>query len=346
MEDSNDGARLRTQKGSSATSMTATTNVVDLLDAVSHDAPPPKVSVIIPAMNEARNLPHVAAHMPACVDEIVFVDGNSQDDTAEVARQLWPEGIHLRQTRKGKGNALACGFAAATGDIIVMIDADGSTDPGEIPHFVGALMSGSDFAKGSRFIQGGGSTDITKIRRLGNWGLNALVNLLFATKYTDLCYGYNAFWARCLEVIELPNVDAKDHQWGDGFEIETLINVRVAASGMQIAEVCSYESDRIHGVSNLNAVSDGVRILRTIGREYSRARQLRRQARAGLGGATVANIHQRVNGDVEELVVPGLTLWSRRRATSQASRQGQAWRRLARGRERRLSAPPSTMTGS
>jgi hypothetical protein len=338
MEDSNDGARLRMRKHA------VTTNVVELLDAVSHDAPPPKVSVIIPALNEARNLPHVAAQMLACVDEIVFVDGNSQDDTAEVARQLWPDGIHIRQTRKGKGNALACGFAVATGDIIVMIDADGSTDPGEIPHFVGALVSGSDFAKGSRFIQGGGSTDITKIRRVGNWGLNTLVNVLFATKYTDLCYGYNAFWSRCLEVIELPDVDAQEHQWGDGFEIETLINVRVAASGMQIAEVCSYESDRIHGVSNLNAVSDGFRILRTIGREFSRARLQRGHAQAA-GGATVSEIHRGNPWQVEELLL-GPSGWSVRRSQRRTSSQSQAWRRLGRGRERRAIVPPSTMTGS
>ena len=149
---------------------------------------------------------------------------------------------------------MACGFAAASGDIIVMIDADGSTDPAEIPRFIGALISGKDFAKGSRFVQGGGSSDITRTRRLGNWGLNALVNVLFATKYTDLCYGYNAFWSDCLDVMDLPDPGIDRPQWGDGFEIESLINVRVAASGMQIAEVSSYELDRIHGASNLNAV--------------------------------------------------------------------------------------------
>lgn len=232
----------------------------------------PRVSVIVPALNEERNLRHVAARMPADVDEIVFVDGGSQDNTAAVAKELWPAGVHLRQTRKGKGNALACGFAAASGDIIVMIDADGSTDPAEIPSFVAALVAGADYAKGSRFIRGGGSDDITRIRRLGNWGLNTLVNVLFRTRYSDLCYGYNAFWRRCLDPINLPDTVTSEPQWGDGFEIETLMNVRIAASGLKIAEVCSYESNRIHGVSNLNAVSDGIRILRTIRREFFYAR--------------------------------------------------------------------------
>jgi glycosyltransferase involved in cell wall biosynthesis len=271
------------------------TNIVNIREAAPHYAPRPKVSVIVPALNEERNLSYVAAQMPANVDEIVFVDGGSKDNTVAVARELWPDGIHLRQTRKGKGNALSCGFAAATGDIIVMIDADGSTDPAEIPQFVGALIAGADFAKGSRFIQGGGSADITKIRRLGNWGLNFLVNILFGTKYTDLCYGYNAFWSRCLGSIDLPDVNAEDAQWGDGFEIETLINVRVAADGMSIAEVCSYESHRIHGVSNLNAVTDGLRILRTIGYEFVRAKTVGR--RSGDQVTQLTSRSQYVEGD-------------------------------------------------
>ncbi|WP_319431186.1 glycosyltransferase family 2 protein [Mycobacterium sp. RTGN5] len=249
------------------------TNVIGIWEATSHTVRRPTISVVIPALNEERNLAYIASRLPHDVDEIVFVDGASVDKTALVARELWPDGVHLRQTRKGKGNALACGFAAASGDIVVMIDADGSTDPAEIPRFVGALVSGKDFAKGSRFVQGGGSSDITRLRRVGNWGLNALVNTLFATKYTDLCYGYNAFWRDCLDVMDLPDTEAPGPQWGDGFEIESLINVRVAASGMQIAEVSSYECDRIHGASNLNAGKDGLRILWTILQEFQRARR-------------------------------------------------------------------------
>ena len=238
----------------------------------------PRVTVIVPAMNEAKNLPHVAAQMPKGIDEIVFVDGNSVDDTVEVATMLWPDATVITQTRKGKGNALACGFEAATGDIIVMIDSDGSTNPGEIPLFVQALVDGADFAKGSRFIAGGGSSDITKLRRLGNYGLNSLVNILFRTHFTDLCYGYNAFWRNALDVMQLPDTDIAAAQWGDGFEIETLINVRVAAAGLGIAEVGSFEADRIHGVSNLNAFSDGMRVLRIIGMEWRRRRSARRGA--------------------------------------------------------------------
>jgi glycosyltransferase involved in cell wall biosynthesis len=225
------------------------------------------------------------------------VNGDSQDNTAEVARQLWPGGIHVRQTRKGKGNALACGFAAASSDIIVMIDADGSTDPAEIPRFVEALTSGADFAKGSRFMRGGGSTDITRFRSLGNRRLNSLVNVLFATNYTDLCYGYNAFWRRCLDAMYLPDVNATAPQWGDGFEIETLINVRLAVRGVKIVEVASHESNRIYGTSNLNAIADGLRILSTIEREFLHKYQYPKRSRPGGARANVSNaVTYSVNG--------------------------------------------------
>jgi glycosyltransferase involved in cell wall biosynthesis len=235
----------------------------------------PTVSVVVPALNEERNLPHVFARLPRDLDEVILVDGGSVDRTVQVARELLPAIRVVQQTRTGKGNALACGFEASRGDIVVMIDADGSTDPAEIPRFVDALRAGADFAKGSRFRPGGGSEDITRLRRLGNEGLNAVVNLLFGTRFTDLCYGYNAFWRRVLPGLELPDPALPRRPdgtkiWGDGFEIETLINVRVAGNGHQVAEVPSHEHERIHGASNLNTFRDGLRVLRTIFREFRR----------------------------------------------------------------------------
>lgn len=231
----------------------------------------PTVTVVIPVLNEAKNLPHVAARMPAGVDEVIFVDGHSVDNSVDVGRSLWPDAKILTQSRKGKGNALACGFRRATSDIIVMIDADGSTDPAEIPEFVATLVGGADFAKGSRFIAGGGSSDITFLRRLGNRVLNAIVNLKFDASFTDLCYGYNAFWRQYIEEMSLPSVDCPNAQWGDGFEIETLINVRMATAGLTIVEVPSFESQRINGTSNLSVVRDGLRVLRTVRSEHRRA---------------------------------------------------------------------------
>ncbi len=227
----------------------------------------PQVSVIIPTLNEARNLPHVFAALPAGLHEVIVVDGHSTDGTPDIARRLLPDVRVVTQTRTGKGNALACGFAAATGDIIVMIDADGSTDPAEIPRFIAALTSGADFAKGSRFSSGpgAGSSDITPLRRLGNRMLGVIVNAMFGTRYSDLCYGYNAFWAMHVPVFDLRvNTPGQSAAWGDGFEIETLLNLRAATAGLTIAEVPSFEHARIHGTSNLNTVRDGLRVLRTI----------------------------------------------------------------------------------
>lgn len=224
----------------------------------------PTVSIIVPTLNEAQNLPHVLSRVPRDA-EIILVDGHSTDGTVEVARRVRPDVIVTHQNRRGKGNALACGFAEASGDIIVMLDADGSADPAEIPAFVNALEAGADFAKGSRFVKKGGSADITRIRRLGNHLLNLLVNALIGAEFTDLCYGYNAFWRRVVPTFDLDKGEAgTERQWGDGFEIETLINMRAVRAGLRIAEVPSFEHPRLHGASNLNAFSDGFRVLRTI----------------------------------------------------------------------------------
>ncbi len=215
----------------------------------------PSVSVVIPALNEAENLPHVLPLIPQGIDEVLLVDGNSSDGTAEVAQRLRP-GIRLvQQQGRGKGAALRTGFAAATGDIVVMLDADGSMDPGEIPAFVGALLAGADFAKGSRFVQGGGTADMPLHRRLGNRVFVQLVRLLFGSTFSDLCYGYIAFWKQTLALMDL---DA------DGFEIETLMNLRALRAGLKVVEVPSFEDKRVHGEGRLKTFRDGRRVLRTI----------------------------------------------------------------------------------
>jgi glycosyltransferase involved in cell wall biosynthesis len=243
----------------------------------------PRVSVVVPAMNEALNVSVVLPLLPE-VHEVILVDGGSVDGTIAAARRALPGVITVRQTRKGKGNALAAGFAHVTGDIVVMFDADGSADPHEIARFVKALTDGADFAKGSRFTEGGGSADITWIRQLGNKFLNGIFNVAFETSYRDLCYGYNAFWADMIPLLDLP-----DHTlppapngkmtWGDGFEIETVINCRFAVAGARIAEVPSVERLRLFGESNLHAVSDGLRVLKTLLTEWRRARAIRRMER-------------------------------------------------------------------
>lgn len=218
----------------------------------------PTITVVLPVMNEAANLPLVFASLPTWIDEVVLVDGRSTDDTIEIARRLRPDVKVVLQGGAGKGDALVAGFEAATGDIIVTIDGDGSTDGQEIIRFVGTLMTGADFAKGSRFSSAGRSDDITAIRRYGNKALNVAVNKMFGTSFSDLCYGYNAFWARHLDKLGLDC---------PGFEVETLMSIRAARAGLRIHEVPSHERPRLHGSSNLSAVKDGLRILRLILRE-------------------------------------------------------------------------------
>ena len=168
--------------------------------------------------------------------------------------ELRPDAVILRQPGRGKGDALLCGFRAATGEIIVTFDGDGSARAEEIPRFVDALDY-SDFAKGSRFVEGGGSADLTRLRRWGNRFLCGLVNLLHRTAYTDLCYGFNAFRRSCL-----PHIPDS----APGFEIETMVNIRVARADLRVVEVPSYEDLRHFGQSNLHAVRDGFKILRVL----------------------------------------------------------------------------------
>lgn len=229
----------------------------------------PTVSVVIPTRNEEKNVPFVLNAMPEGIDQIILVDGHSSDGTVEAARRACPDIEVIQQTRRGKGNALAAGFAAATGDYIVMIDADGSMDPAEIPSFIKVLDEGAHYAKGTRFALGGGSDDISRLRDVGNKFLNGTTNLLFRTGYSDLCYGYNAFRRECLHAFALPNPhdSSVDSHWGDGFEIETMINVRVAKARKIIEEVASFEHPRRSGESNLRTFRDGFRVLGTILRE-------------------------------------------------------------------------------
>ena len=228
------------------------------------------VSLIIPTLNEAENLAHVLPTLPDMIDELVIVDGGSTDGTVEVVRQLRPDAKIIEEPRRGKGMALQAGFAAAEGDILVIMDADGSMDPLDIPTFVAALNAGADVAKGSRFVQGGGSSDLTPVRTLGNYMLTKAVRMTFGGRYSDLCYGYMAFWRHVLPTFDGGAV---------GFEVETFLNVRTLAAGLRVVEIASFESPRIHGESHLRTFSDGFRVLRTIARERRRVTR----ARAALG---------------------------------------------------------------
>lgn len=238
----------------------------------------PRVSIIAPAKNEAANIREILPYLSSFFEVIVVV-GEDDHESAEAAVAALPSVRIVHQTRKGKGNALVCGFDEANGDIIVTFDIDGSADPHEIPRFVEALTRGADLAKGSRFAAGGGSQDITLFRSMGNRGLNVVASGMTGTRFSDLCYGFNAFWADQLPVLCLPAPDAEGPQRGDGFEIETMMIGRFAFAKAIIIEVPSYEYDRYYGNTNLNAIRDGFRVLWTILRDRVHGRRYRELAK-------------------------------------------------------------------
>jgi len=218
----------------------------------------PRVSVVIPAKNEARNIAWVLQRMPAYVDEVIVVDGLSTDDTLAIAKMVSPDIVVIHERRPGKGAAMRAGMDNARGDYIILIDADGSMDPAEISRYVAQLDAGFDMVKGSRNMPGGGSTDITLLRQFGNARLRDLANVLFGTDFTELCYGFVGLRRRAIPSLAL---DA------DGFEIETQLVTRAIRAGLSIAEVPSMEAPRRYGESNLHTFRDGWRVLRTILRE-------------------------------------------------------------------------------
>jgi glycosyltransferase involved in cell wall biosynthesis len=244
------------------------------------------ISIIIPAYNEAKNLSYVLPQIPSWVHELILVDDHSTDDTVEVARRLLPS-VRIINTKsgRGKGAALQTGFAAATGDIIVTMDADGSSNPGEIPRFIEVLLAGAHFAKGSRFTGAGGSSDITPLRRFGASVLISIANHLFQTSYTDLFCSINAFWKDCLDFFE---IDC------EGFEVETLIHLRACKANLEIVEVPSYEYSRMHGTSNFRTFRDGWRVLKTIVKEWINGRSvIRKSVRTKQSNQEKASGHQK-----------------------------------------------------
>ncbi len=206
----------------------------------------PKITVLICAFNEEKNLPLVLPQIPKWVDEVLLIDGHSSDNTVAVARELWPDIRIEYQPNKGKNDAIEYGVPLAIGDIVITLDADGNTDPKEIPNFIEPLLKGYDFAKGSRFFKTR-PLQMPRHRHFGNWVLRTEVNLLFGTKFTDVCSGYNSFWKEAWAKIKFP----------EEFGYEPLILIRVQKAGLKITEVSTLDKGRISGESKLPSWQQG-----------------------------------------------------------------------------------------
>jgi glycosyltransferase involved in cell wall biosynthesis len=218
-----------------------------------------RISIVVPTLNESLNIKHVFSNIPEFIDEIVVVDGNSTDGTRDEILKYRNDAKIIVENRRGKGQALKTGFESASGDIVVIMDADGSHDTKELPKLLEPVLDGYDVSHGSRMLPGGGSDDITPFRRLGNKVFVSLVNYMYGSQYTDLCYGYRAFKK---EAIVKMKCNRK------GFDIETEQSIRVAKAGIRVKEVPSFEANRMHGNSNLNSFRDGWKILDVIVKEY------------------------------------------------------------------------------
>lgn len=248
--------------------------------AIAHNLPAPEaVSLVIPAKDEARNVAWVLRRLPAGIDEVILVDGNSTDDTVDVARAICDDIIVTQEKGPGKGAAMRTGMELATGDVIVLIDADGSMDPRELYRYVEAARD-CDLVKGSRFNSDGGSDDISPLRRLGNRMLLGVVNVLYGAELTDLCYGYCAVRRSALPALALR---------ANGFEIEAEMTARALRAGLRVSEVPSFEAPRRYGESHLRTMRDGWRVLRTLLVErFRRQREVELPAHAA-GSATLAS---------------------------------------------------------
>lgn len=220
-----------------------------------------KITALICALNEEDNLANVLLKIPEWVDEIILVDGHSTDRTVKVAKEIRSNIRILYQPGNGKGDALKHGFKHSSGDIIVTLDADGSTDPEEMHKFVEPLLNGYDFAKGTRFLR---RLPRNKpwYRILGNWLITATFNVLFLRRYTDLCSGYNAFWKKAMEEVI--------HWSRDGFENEPLINSIITKKKLKVIEVGHSDEGRLNGQVKELAWRQGSKAIKTIMRERLR----------------------------------------------------------------------------
>jgi glycosyltransferase involved in cell wall biosynthesis len=218
-----------------------------------------RISLVVPTLNESPNIKYVFSNIPEFVDEIVVVDGNSTDGTREEIKKYRDDAIIIIDKRRGKGQAMKTGFEIASGDIVVIMDADGSHDSKEMPKLLGPVLDGYDASHGSRMLPGGGSDDFTLFRKLGNKVFVRLVNHMFGADYSDLCYGYRAYKKETIQKMKCTRV---------GFEIETEQSIRIAKAGIKVKEIPSFEARRRNGNSNLSSFKDGWKILNVIVKEY------------------------------------------------------------------------------
>ena len=216
------------------------------------------VSIVIPTWNEESNIGKVIREVKRLLErygypyEVIIVDRYSADRTVRVARSL---GARVLYDTAGKGAALIKGFKAARHKVVISMDADLSNRPNELLLLIAGIEAGYEICAGSRFLTGGGSDDMPWHRKAGNKFFVTLVNLMYRSRYTDMCYGYRSFTSGALRRLGLVE---------KGFGIETEINIKAAKKQMRVLEVPSFEKPRAKGAGKLHTWRDGYAILRVI----------------------------------------------------------------------------------
>jgi glycosyltransferase involved in cell wall biosynthesis len=194
-----------------------------------------KVSVVIPCFNERNTIAAVVRNVRSCgmADlELIVVDDCSNDGTADVLRNELAVAIDrtiFQPHNQGKGAALRAGFAAATGQVIVVQDADLEYDPKDYAELLGPIFSGSaDAVFGSRFIGGRPHRVLYFWHMAGNKFLTLLSNMFTNLNLTDVETGYKAFRAELLPQLNLQE---------DRFGFEPEITAKLARTRCRIYEV-------------------------------------------------------------------------------------------------------------
>lgn len=220
-----------------------------------------KVSLIIPVRNEEGCIGQVLREVSKrIVNEIIVVDGHSTDKTVkEAKKELREKDKLIVQKGKGYGAAFIEGFQVASGDVIIMMDADGSHNPADIPFILAKIKEGYEYVMGSRYAIGGKSQDDTLIRWFGNQLFTKLTNIVHGTRVTDSLYLFTAITREGLDRLTLES---------PGFEFCTEILVKAHNARLRFMEVPAIERARYKGKSKVNAFFDGIKILRAILRRY------------------------------------------------------------------------------
>jgi len=224
------------------------------------------ISVVVPAFNEEYTVGDIIDRLKGTLEEInakseiIVVDDCSMDTTAEVSKHRGVMVYSFKQ-HMGKGYALRAGFAKAKGEIIVTIDSDGSNRPEELPLLLEpVLQNQADLVIGSRF-SGTTGTSGKKFNAAGVRLFNKIVRTLTGAVVTDSQSGYRVMRNRVLKGLNLRS---------GTYEIESEMLVKIAHHRFRICEVPVSFEQRTYGVSTLDPIFDGLKILMSIFTSYLR----------------------------------------------------------------------------